>query len=91
MMTPRIPCYTGPVANLTLAIGDEVLKRARIRAIEQGTSVNAVVRDYLETYAGLTEQREALRDLLTLAATTDSGSAGSGRGWTREDLHEDRP
>ncbi len=43
--------------NLTVTIDDEVLKRARLRATEQGTSVNAVVRAYLEQYAA----REAPR------------------------------
>ena len=37
----RVPCYTKSVANLTLSVDDEVLKRARMRALEQGTSVNA--------------------------------------------------
>ena len=34
--------------NLTIVIDDEILKRARIRAIQENTSVNAVVRDYLD-------------------------------------------
>ena len=29
------------MANLTIAIDDELLKQARIRAIHEGTSVNA--------------------------------------------------
>ena len=36
------------MANLTLSIDDETLRRARIRAIELDTSVNAIVRTYLE-------------------------------------------
>jgi hypothetical protein len=35
----RIPCYTEVVANLTITVDDEVQKKARIRALEQGTSV----------------------------------------------------
>ena len=38
--------------NLTIVVDDEVLRRARIRALEQGTSVNAVLREFLESYAG---------------------------------------
>ena len=34
--------------NLTIVIDDEILKRARIRAIQENTSVNAVVRGYLD-------------------------------------------
>jgi tetratricopeptide (TPR) repeat protein len=39
------------MANLTIVIDDDVLRRARIRALEQGTSVNAILRGYLETFA----------------------------------------
>ena len=57
--------------NLTITVDDEVLKRARIRALEQDTSVNAVLRDYLESYAGgPRRRREAVRRLLELSRTT---------------------
>lgn len=39
------------MANLTLAIDANVLKRARRRALDEVTSVNAVVREYLSNYA----------------------------------------
>ena len=35
------------MTNLTITVDDEVLRRARIRALEEGSSVNAVLRDYL--------------------------------------------
>lgn len=39
--------------NLTLAVDDDTLKRARIRALQENTSVNAVVREYLTTDAAI--------------------------------------
>jgi predicted HicB family RNase H-like nuclease len=36
------------MARLTVTIDEQLLKRARIRAIEQGTSVNRVVSEFLE-------------------------------------------
>jgi hypothetical protein len=75
------------MANLTITVDDRLLKLARLRALEQGTSVNALLREYLEAYAGAAgAQARALDDLLRLSAsaTSHSGSAG----WTREDLHE---
>ena len=39
------------MANLTISVDDEVLKRARIRALEENSSVNAVLGRYLEEYA----------------------------------------
>ncbi len=40
------------MANLTITVPEEVLKSARRRALEQGTSVSAVLRDYLRQFAG---------------------------------------
>lgn len=75
------------MANLTITLEDDLLKRARVRAVEQGTSVNAVLRDYLEQYAGLRAQREeAARAILALSEAAQSGHVG-GR-WTRDELHE---
>ena len=39
------------MANLTITVDDEVLRRARVRATEQGTFVGIILRDYLEAYA----------------------------------------
>lgn len=75
------------MANLTITIDDDLLRQARIRALEQGTSVNALLRDYLTAFAGAGDaQARALADLLTLssASTARRGSAT----WTRDDLHD---
>ena len=40
------------VARLTFTVDDEILKRARIRALEQGTSVKAVLAERLRAFAG---------------------------------------
>ena len=76
-----------PMANLTITIDEESLKRARIRALEEGTSVNALLRDFLESYAGVRrEQRNAVREILTNSRRCHSRR--DGRTWTREELHE---
>ena len=38
------------MVNLTLAVDHDLLHRARVRAAEEGTSVNAVVRELLSAY-----------------------------------------
>lgn len=83
------------MANLTITVDDEVLKRARIRALERGTSVSAVLGEYLRTFAGESEaQARATRALFSLASenTRRGGRARAkkraGRRWTREELHE---
>jgi plasmid stability protein len=39
------------MSNLTISVDDELIRQARIRAIEQGTSVSAKVREFLTQYA----------------------------------------
>lgn len=48
----RVPCDTEVVVNLTTRVDPTVLRRARIRALEQATSVNAVLRAELERFVG---------------------------------------
>jgi hypothetical protein len=47
------------VANLTIVVDDELLKRARVRAIEEGTSVNEVCRQAIERFAGESNELKA--------------------------------
>lgn len=76
------------MANLTLTIDGALLKRARIRALERDTSVNALVRDYLEDLAGDAKAQDAIGALLELAERSDSGSGPGGRTWKRDELYE---
>jgi plasmid stability protein len=76
------------MANLTVTIDDELLRRARIRALEQGTSVNALLRQYLEAFASSGEIAQARSRFVELARAATSGSGTRGRTWTRDDLHE---
>ena len=73
--------------NLTIAVDDEVLRRARIRALEEGSSVTTVLREHLESYAGATRRpRAAIARLLLLSKTARSGRGATA--WTRDELHE---
>ena len=66
---------------------DRLLKLARLRALEQGTSVNALLPDYLEAYAGAADApARALDDLLQLSAGAASRSGTAT--WTRDELHD---
>ena len=58
------------MANLTITVDDQDLKKARLRALEQGTSVSAVLRQYLAQYAGSASAHEqAAERLLRLAGS----------------------
>jgi len=76
--------------NLTITIDDEVLRRARIRALQQGTSVNALLREFLESYAGSDVEGEARRRLAAMARESIASSGPGGRTWTRDQIYTDR-
>lgn len=80
------------MTNLTIAIDEDVLRRARIRALEEGSSVNAVLRDFLVEYATSNDRvrrdRAVLRRLLDRAQAIPGHSGG--RTWNRDDLYEER-
>ena len=62
------------MGNLTLAIDEDLLRRARVRAADQGTSVNAVVRELLAGYAAIDRTISARRRLIALSVSSSSGS-----------------
>ena len=75
------------MSNLTITIDEDLLRRARIRALERGTSVNAVLREFLEAYVGGNDDRmRAIRGVIDLARRTSAGR-GDAR-WTRDELHD---
>lgn len=75
------------MTNLTISVDDEALRRARIRALEEGTSVSAVLGEYLRTFAGLRRtQNQAIREILEISERSNSGSGG--RKWSRDELYD---
>ena len=91
MRVTRNPCYTDPVANLTLAIDDDLLRRARIRALEEGTSVNAIVREHLAAYVhNDTPSRTMQRFVDSAAEHPATGTVSGDRTWARADLYGER-
>jgi hypothetical protein len=78
------------MSNLTISVSSDVLKRARLRALEEDTSVNAVLAAYLEAYSGADDHRRrrerAVAHILDLSEKSAAGSGG--RSWSRDELHE---
>ena len=78
------------MANLTISVNDNTLKRARIRALEEDSSVNAILSRYLENYAQtdeiLIQRQQALTNLRSLAEQCRCGR--NGQTWSRDELHE---
>jgi septal ring factor EnvC (AmiA/AmiB activator) len=76
--------------NITLAIKDDVLERARIVAAENRTTVNAMVREFLTNIADEKEKRAERRRKLLELIDTSQGDLGPDYVWNREALYEDR-
>lgn len=53
--------------NITLKIDDETYRKARLKATEEGTSVSAMVRDYLTTITAESETAEARHQRIVAA------------------------
>ena len=62
------------MGNLTITVDEESLKKARLRALQEGTSVNALLREFLDAYAGVRrEQQEAASRIVALARSSRRG------------------
>jgi hypothetical protein len=76
------------MSNLTITVDEATLKKARLRALTEGISVNEVLRIFLESYAGVVpEQAAALDDLIDLSQRAKSRH-GHDKRWSRDELHE---
>lgn len=79
------------MANLTITVDEQTLKRARIRAIEEGESVNRFLARQLEKYARGDREVDGQREITDRFVALSERLAGSshGDGWTREQLWEE--
>jgi metal-responsive CopG/Arc/MetJ family transcriptional regulator len=75
--------------NITLALPKDVLKRVKVMAAEQGTSISAIMEDLLQSHLGRHEgyEKARLRQSVVLTKGVDMGTRGRAA-WRREQLHE---
>jgi hypothetical protein len=72
--------------NITLSADKETIRRAREIARRQGTSLNSLIRSYLQT---LTEHLEPDSKVSELLSLMDQGSGNlNGHRWTREEIQK---
>lgn len=74
--------------NLTLSVEDEVIQNARRTAEALGSSVNRLVREYLEQLAGKADPATDAAEFERLSLE----ARGNSNGWkfNREELHDRR-
>jgi hypothetical protein len=81
----KIP-YCDIVKNITIAVDDETYRRARIKAAERGTSVSALVKQFLAGLAKAADEKERLRRAEDLVRKEITGFRAGDR-LRRDDLH----
>ena len=72
--------------NITLATDEETINRSREYALKHGTSLNQLVRDFLQSLARQ-EDRDLVADEFLRNATGHSGHSSEGFRFDREDAH----
>lgn len=75
------------MTNVTLSVDEEALKRARIHALEQGTSLNAVIREFLNEYARGQNRYQRMTERILKHARASSADS-KGVQWNRDQLYE---
>lgn len=75
------------MANITLKIDEELLKKARRLALQRKTSINAVVRKGIEDFVSGDLSRQASLKGLEAFFRQTKARVGA-KTWTRDDLHE---
>lgn len=63
-------CETVLMKNITVSVGDELHRKARVRAAELDTTVSAVVREFLTAFSGEESDFERRRKLQDDTLTT---------------------
>jgi hypothetical protein len=79
------------MANLTLAIDDELLRAARIKAVQEGTSVNEICRQAIARYAQPAQRdgEDFMAQLRALAARMPKSEPGQPVWPGRDALYEE--
>jgi hypothetical protein len=71
-----------------LTVDEDILRSARIKALEMGTSVNALVREYLKQLAGRSTAADGVAEFFAATKGAGAGSGTGGRSWSRDELYE---
>lgn len=72
--------------NLTIAVDDKVLERARMIARRRGVSLQELLRQMIESLAGARTAEENAAELIALLRSSPGRS--DGRKWSREEIYD---
>jgi len=82
------------MSNLTISIDDDLLRAARVKAVQRGTSVNEVCRQAIAAFAQQDDAEAVARAHAKAQAFYDHAMSvklgpGRGRRLTRDELYEE--
>ena len=75
------------MANITLKIDDELLKKARQLAFQRQTSINAIVKQTLNEFVSRDLSRESTLEGLEAFYRKSKARVGD-KTWTRDEIYE---
>jgi hypothetical protein len=80
--TGYVSTYTVSM-NVTLSVDEQLLARARKKAGALGKSLNQLIRDYLQSLAGVDDPERSIEEFRRLSGK------GNSRGWrfNRDEIH----
>ena len=74
--------------NITMAVEEDLLKKARKIAVDKNTTLTSMIRTYLQDL--IDREKNSKQEIISeLSGIFENGGAVVGeKTWTREDLHE---
>ncbi|MDU9048857.1 MAG: DUF6364 family protein [Candidatus Electrothrix sp. Rat3] len=73
--------------NITLSADQELIRKSREYAKKQGTSLNNIIRDFLENISGKNDRRASSQEFAQLAET-GAGCSEPGYKFDRDEIHD---
>ncbi len=76
------------MTNITLTIDDDIIKKVRKIAIDENSTMTAMIRDYLQSIAERESPEKARKIALLEKSFTHLSTDMGERTWTRDDLYD---
>lgn len=78
------------MTNLTISLDEAIVREARVRAIREGTSVSAKLREFLTQYANNRDGQHQAGEAFLALARASKQSSPEGWKFNREEIYEER-
>lgn len=75
------------MTNVTLSIEEDDLRQAHTKALQEGTSLNNVIRGFVKSYIGQTKHYQQVTDRILQHAEVSAFEFGK-KTWRRDHLYE---